>query len=110
MAKIIDGKQIAKDLQAELKEKIQLWINEGHRAPQLTAILVGDDPASHTYVRNKMKAAEEVRISSETKRLPATITEKELIAFIEELNHNDSVDGILVQLPLPSDINERKVI
>lgn len=110
MAKIIDGKQYAKDIQQELKNKIQLWIDEGHRAPQLTAVLVGDDPASSTYVRNKMLAAEEIGIASCTKRLPSTTTENELIAIINELNNDKTVDGILVQLPLPEHINERKVI
>jgi methylenetetrahydrofolate dehydrogenase(NAD+)/5,10-methenyltetrahydrofolate cyclohydrolase len=79
------------------------------RAPQLTAVLVGEDPASRTYVNNKMKAAQEVGIKSITKNLPSTITEQELMDIIRDLNNDDGVDGILIQLPLPSHINERKV-
>lgn len=109
MAKLIDGKKISKEIQSELREKIQIWIEEGNRPPQLTAILVGDDPASSTYVRNKMLAAKDVGITSVTKNIKADISENELIELIESLNNDDSVDGILVQLPLPSHINERKI-
>lgn len=109
-AKIIDGKKIAQDIRGELREQIELWMQtENQRAPQLTAVLVGEDPASHTYVKNKMKAAAEVGITSETKHLPKTISEKELLQIIDNLNKDDSVDGILVQLPLPDHINERKI-
>lgn len=109
MAKLIDGKQIASEIRAELREQIVLWKAQGHRAPQLTAILIGDDPASATYVSNKMKAAEDVGINSKTERYSTDITEEELINRIEELNADDEVDGILVQLPVPDHINERKV-
>lgn len=109
-AKIIDGKKIAEDIRIELRDQIKEWMQkENERAPQLTAILIGEDPASQTYVRNKMKAASDVGITSETKHLPKTITEEELMQLIDRLNHDDTVDGILVQLPLPDHINERKI-
>lgn len=109
MAKLIDGKQISADIRAELREQIESWMKLGHRAPQLTAILIGEDPASSTYVANKMKAAADVGINSKTERYDSDITEEDLLKRIEELNNDESVDGILVQLPVPGHINERKV-
>ncbi|GAB0087848.1 Bifunctional methylenetetrahydrofolate dehydrogenase/cyclohydrolase, mitochondrial [Sergentomyia squamirostris] len=109
MAKLINGVQIAKQIREELSEQVEQWIKEGNRNPQLTAILVGGDPASQTYVKNKMKAATEVGIVSCTKNLPETISEGELLAIIEQLNGDDEVDGILVQLPLPQHIHERTI-
>lgn len=109
MAKLIDGKKIAEEIRHELRDKIIKWMAEGHRAPQLTAILIGEDAASQTYVKNKMKAAADVGINSRTINLQTTITEAELIEMIEGLNEDDGVDGILVQLPVPEHINERKV-
>lgn len=109
MAKLIDGKRIAKEIRAELKEKVSKWVADGHRAPQLTAILVGEDQASQTYVRNKMQAAKDVGINSLTINLPTTTTEDELVEKIHELNESDEVDGILVQLPVPRHMNERRI-
>lgn len=109
MAKLIDGKQISADIRSELHEQIEQWMANGNRAPQLTAILIGDDPASNLYVANKMKAAADVGINSKTERYGSDITEEELLARIKALNQDDSVDGILVQLPVPGHINERKV-
>ncbi|XP_062560953.1 bifunctional methylenetetrahydrofolate dehydrogenase/cyclohydrolase, mitochondrial isoform X2 [Armigeres subalbatus] len=109
MAKLIDGKQIAADIRMELREQIEEWMKQGHRAPHLTAILIGEDPASSTYVSNKMKAAKDVGITSKTERYGADITQEHLLKRIEELNSDESVDGILVQLPVPGHINERKV-
>uniref|UniRef100_A0A2M3Z4G0 methenyltetrahydrofolate cyclohydrolase n=1 Tax=Anopheles braziliensis TaxID=58242 RepID=A0A2M3Z4G0_9DIPT len=109
MAKLIDGKQIAADIRSELRQQVSSWMAQGNRAPQLTAILIGDDPASATYVSNKMKAAEDVGIKSVTETYGNEITEEELINRIYQLNEDDAVDGILVQLPLPGHINERKV-
>ncbi|XP_055902169.1 bifunctional methylenetetrahydrofolate dehydrogenase/cyclohydrolase, mitochondrial-like isoform X2 [Eupeodes corollae] len=109
MAKLIDGKLIAAQIRAELRKEVDEHIASGNRAPQLTAILVGEDPASETYVSNKMKAAKDIGINSVTKRLPADIGEQELLDLIDRLNKQDTVDGILVQLPLPSHMRERVV-
>uniref|UniRef100_A0A2M4BW30 methenyltetrahydrofolate cyclohydrolase n=1 Tax=Anopheles marajoara TaxID=58244 RepID=A0A2M4BW30_9DIPT len=109
MAKLIDGKQIAADIRCELRQQVSSWIAQGNRAPQLTAILIGDDPASATYVNNKMKAAEDVGIKSVTETYGNEITEEELINRIHHLNEDDAVDGILVQLPIPGHINERRL-
>lgn len=109
MAQIIDGKAIAGDIRREIRKDIEQYIGEGNRPPHLTAILVGDDQASETYVRMKMNAAKEVGITSETKRLPTTTTEQELLDIIHSLNNDNNVDGILVQLPIPEHMNERKI-
>lgn len=109
MAKIIDGKRIAQEIRNELKQKVDDWVALGHRPPQLTAILIGDDVGSQTYVRRKMEAAAEVGIKSKTMKFPSTITEEELLKLIDDLNNDNSVDGILVQLPVPNHINERRI-
>lgn len=108
-AKLIDGKQIAQDIISELRQETQQWMAQGHRAPQLTAILVGEDPASTTYVKNKMKAAKEVGIKTKTIHCLKTISEKDLLQHIHTLNDDPEVDGILVQLPLPDHITERAI-
>ncbi|XP_013149134.1 PREDICTED: bifunctional methylenetetrahydrofolate dehydrogenase/cyclohydrolase, mitochondrial isoform X1 [Papilio polytes] len=109
MAQIIDGKALAKEIKDELKIKIQSYINLGNRAPSLRCIIVGEDPASHTYVRNKIKAAIDVGIDATTIKYDATLSEDELITAINCLNTDVNVDGILVQLPLPGTMDERKV-
>lgn len=109
MARVLDGKALAKDIKDELKIKIQSWINVGHRAPSLRCIIVGNDPASHTYVRNKIQAALEVGIEAQTIKYDESLSEDALISAIETLNQDKDVDGILVQLPLPNGIDERKV-
>lgn len=108
-AKIIDGKALAQSVRAGLKEKVEHF-KLSSRAPGLTVILVGDNPASQVYVRNKIKACSAVGITSKLEKLPAETSEAELLALLEKLNADDSVDGILVQLPLPRHINEQKVI
>ncbi|XP_022900406.2 bifunctional methylenetetrahydrofolate dehydrogenase/cyclohydrolase, mitochondrial isoform X2 [Onthophagus taurus] len=108
-AKLIDGKSIAKDIQNGLKLEIEEWVKIGHRAPTLHAIIIGDDPASVTYVNKKMEASKEVGIKSERIYLPKTSTEEEIIKKINELNENPQVDGILVQLPVPEAVSERNV-
>ncbi|XP_059061219.1 bifunctional methylenetetrahydrofolate dehydrogenase/cyclohydrolase, mitochondrial isoform X2 [Achroia grisella] len=109
MAKILDGKKIAKDIKDELKIQIQEWVKEGYRAPSLCCIIVGDDPASHTYVKNKVLAAQYCGINAETIKFESTITEEFLLDKIKELNESDIVDGILIQLPVPDTMDERKV-
>ena len=106
---IIDGKKIASDLREDLKKKITELKSKYKVAPGLTVILVGEDPASKIYVKNKEKFAKEVGMNSEVIRYSADLEEKELLNKIEELNKNDKVSGILVQLPLPKHINKRKV-
>lgn len=108
-AKIIDGKALAQSVRTSLKEKVEQF-KLSSRAPGLTVILVGDNPASQVYVRNKIKACSDVGITSKLEKLPAETSEAELLALLEQLNADDSVDGILVQLPLPRHINEQKVI
>ncbi|WP_338750018.1 bifunctional methylenetetrahydrofolate dehydrogenase/methenyltetrahydrofolate cyclohydrolase FolD [Bacillus sp. FJAT-52991] len=108
-ATIIDGKQIAKDIRQELKGEIEALKQKG-MTPGLAVILVGEDQASQTYVRNKDKACVEVGIHSEIYRYPADLTEAELLEKVQELNEDENIHGILVQLPLPSHISEDKVI
>ena len=107
---IIDGKKIASELREELKKKIVELKSTYNTVPGLTVILVGDDPASKIYVKNKEKFAKEIGINSEVIRYPANIKEKELLNKINEINKDDKVSGILVQLPLPKHIDKKKVI
>lgn len=109
-AKIINGKAIAETLLNSVKARIQTRLQAGKRAPGLAVILVGADPASAIYVRNKRLACEKVGIISTAYDIPAATTEAELLALIERLNQDDTVDGILVQSPLPAHIDEEKVI
>lgn len=108
-ATIIDGKAIARDIRTELKTEIdELKLNG--ITPGLAVILVGEDQASHTYVRNKDKACAEVGIHSEIYRYPADLSEEELLQKVAELNADPAIHGILVQLPLPAHLSEDKVI
>ena len=109
MAELIDGKKISTDIKDELKEEVLKLKAEG-REVTLAVILVGDDPASAVYVKNKKKACEYIGIKSLSYELPAETTEDELLELIEKLNGDDTVNGILVQLPLPRHIDEKKVI
>ncbi|HKI45970.1 MAG TPA: bifunctional methylenetetrahydrofolate dehydrogenase/methenyltetrahydrofolate cyclohydrolase FolD [Balneolales bacterium] len=109
-ASIIDGRKVAALVRESVKKDVDHWIGEGNRAPKLQVILVGENPASGTYVSAKTKACLEVGIDSDTLRLPDTISEKELRSIIRRFNHDHSVDGILVQLPLPPHIPELAVI
>ena len=109
MAQIIDGKKISQDIKDELKEKVTALKDTGTEVA-LAVIQVGNDPASSVYVRNKKKACEYVGIHSLSYELSEETTEEELLALVEKLNADDTVNGILVQLPLPSHINEDKVI
>ncbi|KZR60339.1 bifunctional methylenetetrahydrofolate dehydrogenase/methenyltetrahydrofolate cyclohydrolase FolD [Pseudobacillus badius] len=108
-AAIIDGKKIASDIRKELKQEIEELQAQGV-TPGLAVILVGDDQASHTYVRNKDKACAEVGIHSEIYRYSADLSEEELLQKVEELNADPAIHGILVQLPLPAHLSEDKVI
>ncbi|MET0047102.1 MAG: bifunctional methylenetetrahydrofolate dehydrogenase/methenyltetrahydrofolate cyclohydrolase FolD [Sedimenticola sp.] len=109
-AQILDGKAIASDIRQDIKAQVSQMVAEGQRPPGLVVILVGEDPASQVYVRNKQRSCEEVGFLSELKRLPAETSQEELLGLIDELNGRDEVDGILVQLPLPEQIDEEEVI
>ena len=107
---IIDGKKAAADLRADLKKKIAELKSTYNAVPGLTVLLVGEDPPSKIYVKNKEKFAKEVGMNSEVIRYPENIEETVVLSKIRELNNNDKVSGILVQLPLPKHIDKRKVI
>jgi methylenetetrahydrofolate dehydrogenase (NADP+)/methenyltetrahydrofolate cyclohydrolase len=109
-AQIIDGKQIAAELRKTLKIRVNKRLEGGLRKPGLAVILVGSDPASEVYVRNKRKGCEDAGIESLAYDLPEDTTEQKLLDLIDALNTNDAVDGILVQLPLPSHIDTEIVI
>lgn len=109
-AQIIDGKNIAKQLREELRKTVDAKVEKGFRRPGLAVVLVGSDPASQVYVRNKRKACEDVGIKSFAYDLPENTTQAELDALIEELNNNPDVDGILVQFPLPAHLDESRIV
>ncbi len=109
-ASFIDGKEIAKQLRDSVKEKVSLRIKNGLRVPGLAVILVGSDPASQVYVGSKRRACEEVGFISRSYDLPKTTSEQELLSLVDELNADDSIDGILVQLPLPEGLNSDLII
>ena len=108
-AGIIDGKQTAQDIRNELKQRVSALSGRGS-LPCLAVVMVGDDPASAVYVRNKQKACEEVGILSVTHKLPEETTEESLLRLIEDLNRDGTVTGILVQLPLPGHIDENQIL
>lgn len=110
MAKIISGKDLSVKLKAEMAEQVKTFPEKYGRVPHLVVILVGEDPASQSYVKGKAKASEVVGIKNTTILKPAGISEAELLGIIDQLNADDTVDGILVQLPLPDHISEDKVI
>lgn len=110
MAEIIDGKKVSQHIRGEVAKGVeQLKLATGV-TPGLAAVLVGDDQASEIYVRNKRKACAEAGMHSEEHRLPADTTEEELLALVEGLNESPAIHGILVQLPLPDQINETKIL
>lgn len=109
-ANIIDGKKIAQETISEIKKSIAKNINDGMSPPGLAVVIVGDNPASAIYVRNKRIACEEVGMKSFNHDLPEDTSEKELIELVKSLNNNSEVHGILVQLPLPDHISETKII
>jgi methylenetetrahydrofolate dehydrogenase (NADP+)/methenyltetrahydrofolate cyclohydrolase len=109
-AQIIDGKAIAADVRREVREGSDRLAARGKRRPGLAVVLVGDDPASHIYVRNKRMACEECGLVSVSHDLPHSTTQTELLSLIDRLNADDSIDGVLVQVPLPDHIDERVVI
>lgn len=107
---IIDGKQIAQTIRGELREQIAALRAEGKRAPKLAVVMVGHNPASETYVANKLKACAEVGIDAEKIAYDEYVTEQTLLNEVHRLNNDDSIDGFIVQLPLPEHINELAIL
>ncbi len=107
--KLIDGKEVSEVLKKKLKDEVAIIIDADQRAPHLAAVIVGDDPASHTYVSSKEKNAKALGFTSSVYRLPGDVTQQELMNTIEFLNKDDQVDGYIVQLPLPEHMDEQLV-
>ncbi len=107
---ILNGKELSKKLREKLKEEIKDFLSKGYRKPGLAVILVGNDPASLIYVKNKIKACKSIGIESFFFHLEENITTQELLDLIAELNNREDIDGILVQLPLPKSVNQKEII
>lgn len=107
---LLDGKQIAQTIRAEIREQVAAMITKGLRAPKLAIVIVGHNPASETYVANKMKACAEVGIDAERIAYEAFISEQDLLTEVHRLNNDSSIDGFIVQLPLPDHINESTIL
>ena len=101
-ADLLDGKRVASEIRIEVADKVRQFVQAGGPQPCLTAVLVGEDPASQVYVRNKSRACEKAGIDGRTMRLDAGISQQELVETVQKLNDDPSVHGILVQLPLPA--------
>ncbi|MEA1886903.1 MAG: tetrahydrofolate dehydrogenase/cyclohydrolase catalytic domain-containing protein [Bacteroidota bacterium] len=110
MYKIIDGKKVSSDIKLEIAEEVKKLKEERGKVPHLVTVLVGNDPASETYVSHKVKACEQVGFKSTNLRIESNVSEQELLDKVNELNADDDVDGFIVQLPLPDHISESKVI
>ncbi len=107
---LLDGKKTAEDIKSEIAVEVQKMKDNGEKVPHLAALIVGNDGASLTYVGSKVKACERVGFESTLIKMPSTTTEVELLKKIKELNENDAIDGFIVQLPLPEQIDEQKVL
>ena len=107
---LLDGKKISADMKAEIAAEVKEIVAAGHKPPKMVAILVGHDGGSETYVASKMKTGRELGFEDELIRFEDNVTEKELLDTIDRLNNDDSVDGFIVQLPLPKHIDEQKII
>lgn len=107
---ILDGVKLAKEIKQEIKESVDFALKAGKRKPHLAAVLVGNDGASQTYVSNKIKDCQEVGFESSLVKLPNTVSQTELMEVIHQLNHQADLDGFIVQLPLPAQINQEEII
>lgn len=107
---LLDGKKISQDIKNEIAEVVAKMKQNGEKVPHLAAVIVGNDGASLTYVGSKVKACEQIGFESTLIKLPSTISELELLKKIEELNQDDNIDGFIVQLPLPKQIDDQKVL
>ncbi len=110
MANILDGVKLSKQIKQEIKEEVSQYVQKGNRPPHLSAVLVGENGASVTYVNNKIKDCHAVGFRSSLVKLSETVTEEELLQEIKKLNEDDSLDGFIVQLPLPKHIDQEKII
>lgn len=108
--KLIDGKQTAQDLKKDIAVEVAGFIRQYGRRPHLAAVLVGEDPASQTYVRNKEKDCEEVGMDSSLYKFPDTITREELLSCVQTINEDPDIDGLIVQLPLPDHLDAQEII
>mgnify|MGYP001407494889 CR=1 FL=1 len=109
-AERLDGKTLAKDIRRELTDEVAQFVGSSQATPRLAAVLVGQDPASEVYVRNKRRDCQEVGIQSDLHQLPENTSQEELLALIEQLNQDSQVHGILVQLPVPKQIDTESVL
>ncbi len=107
---LIDGKKVAATIKQEIANEVKRMLDQGQKAPHLAAILVGEDPASQTYVNSKAKACKEVGFMSSTYNFPIDVSEEELLKTVEFINNDDDIDGLIVQLPLPEHIDNQKII
>jgi methylenetetrahydrofolate dehydrogenase (NADP+)/methenyltetrahydrofolate cyclohydrolase len=110
MTRVLDGKQVAKEMRAEVAREVEAMVAAGARPPGLTTVLIGDDPASGLYVRSKVRASRRAGLEGAAVHLEESTSQDELLAVIDRLNTDDSVDGILVQLPLPDHIDKNEVL
>ncbi len=110
MAQILDGNSLSQAVRDDVKTDVDAWTARGHRPPCLRVVLIGSNPASEAYVRGKERDAREAGIDSKTIRFDDDITESDLLSVVDDLNNDPDVDGLLVQLPLPDHIDDRKVI
>jgi len=108
-ARILNGTELGQQIRAELRQQVE-ELKQAGVTPGLAAVLVGENPASHIYVRNKIRACEELGLYSERHTPPATTTTAELLALIDDLNRRPEIDGILVQLPLPAQVDTQRVL
>jgi methylenetetrahydrofolate dehydrogenase (NADP+)/methenyltetrahydrofolate cyclohydrolase len=107
--KIIDGHQLSKQIKSELAKEVELLKSNGGKIPHLAAVLVGEDPASAVYVRNKVRSCEEIGFKSTLVKKESNISQDELLQVVNELNNDPDIDGFIVQLPLPKHINEERI-
>lgn len=106
---ILDGRTLAEEIRNELAEAVKSIQRDGGKIPHLAAVLVGEDPASQVYVRNKVRSCEKIGFKSTLIRKPADLSEEQLLSIVEELNQDEDIDGFIVQLPLPAHIDENRI-
>lgn len=108
-ATVIDGRVLAREIRKEIRSKVKAILKKGERAPKLAVVMVGDNPASKAYVRNKVRSCEKCKIEHVMHHLDESVTDSELLQLVDDINQDDSVDGVIVQLPLPDHIDEDQI-